>query len=71
MLNWIAVVFWLVVIAFVVIAVMVSRWRRGIVDPSLRKRALIAWRIFGIVLGLLFVWGVVWGMSSLARLDGG
>jgi hypothetical protein len=71
MLNWTTVVFWFVVIAFVVTAVMVNRWRRGIVEPSLRRRAHFAWCIFWIVLGLLFTWSVVWGVNSLARLDGG
>ena len=70
-LNWTAFVFWLVVIAVIVTAVMVNRWRRGIVEPSLRKSVHIAWYIVGIVVGLLFVWSVIWGVGSLARLDGG
>lgn len=71
MLNRTAVVFWLVVIAFVVTTIVVNRWRRSIVEPSLRRRVHIAWRIFWVVLGLLFVWSVVWGVNSLAKLDGG
>ena len=70
-MNWTACVFWLVVIAFIVTAVMVNRWRRGIVEPSLRRRVHIAWYIVWIVAGMLFVWSVIWGVVSLARLDGG
>jgi len=30
-----------------------------------------AWYIVWIVVGLLLVWSVIWGVGSLARLDGG